>query len=444
MTDKIFFDPTVNSPKASVGLFPSQAIVTDVITNEEHPEYDEAGYNVGTIKFKYVDYGAHPDLNYTAQPMDITIQEYPLINEVVLVQTIRGRRFYNRRLNINKDLIFNSYYAAFQELSPPQNTIQRSENIQRARQGGLHTPEESITEEQLNNENFEPPSQLNSLKHFDGDVIFQNRYGASLRFGSSQIENALNKKTKKTGNKTILGPTNSNNNSPIIILRAGQNDNPQLTTNSPYALTVEDINADLSSLVLSTNQQINFSYATGNSDSHFRSFKDLNRSYIPNNESTGLTPLPGAQAILNSGRVVINAKQNDVILSSNNNTIFLSNSDIVADAGRDNIISSGRDVLIRPDEGYIVLGTLDSGRGSRFVSDPLSQSHGPDTYLSVAIAEPIIEILDRLITLLTPSAAPGIAIASPGQPIIPLWNPKMKVLSRELSKIRSNLVRIQK
>ena len=447
MSNDLFFNPSIKRDSKMFGLLPTEAVVIDVITNEEHPDYDELGFNVGTIRFKYIEYGAYLDQldnAYVANPLDVTLREYPLIGEVVSIEKFRGIHYYTKRMNVNQDIRFSSYNDILRKMTPTVDSTDRAREIQRVRRGGTFDDGSTIIEQPLENENYNPRPFLHYLKHFDGDVVIQNRFGASLRFGSSQMESALNQFTQTIDGKTVLGPTKTdNNNNPIVIIRVGENDTSKRTTETPFALTVEDVNLDPSVFVLSSDQEIDFIFSTTQNRSHFRSSRLLGRNFIsPTLESK--TPLTGNQGILNSGRLIFNSKNTDVILSSNRSIVSLSNSDIISDAGNDNIISSTRDVLIRPENGFIILGTLDSGRGSNFTTDPLSQSQGSDTYLSVAIAEPLIEILDRLISLLTPTTAPGLGIAVTGQPIVPLWNPQMKLLSRELNKIRSNLVRIER
>lgn len=444
MSNKLFWDPSISDSSKKFGRVPTDAVVIDVITNEEHPEYDGAGLNIGLIKFKYLEFGASSDMGFTAFPFDISIREYPLIGEIVTIQKIRGRHYYSKRLNVNNDLKFNSYSGAIYKAIPPSDSSTKSENIQRAREGGLNDPTSDRVEEPLINENYIPRPFLHKLKHFDGDIVIQNRFGASLRFGSSQMENALNQETLGLADDVILGPTKTfDNNNPLIILSVGENVDSARTNTTPFALTVEDVNKDPSSFLLSSDQQINFKFATTENESHFRSSDNLDRPFVrPGVDS--LTLFGGNQGILNSGRLIFNSKDTDIILSANRSINTLSNLDIISDAGRDNILSSTRDILIRPEEGVIVLGTLESGRGSQFSTDPLSLNQGPDTYLSVAIAEPLIEILDRMITMLAPTNAPGIGVAVTGQPIIPIYAPQMKALSRELNKIRSRLVRIEK
>ena len=54
----IFWNPEVSARSRAPELS-SQAVVLDVILNEEHPDYGQTGFNVGTIRFKYMDFGAH-------------------------------------------------------------------------------------------------------------------------------------------------------------------------------------------------------------------------------------------------------------------------------------------------------------------------------------------------------------------------------------------------
>lgn len=443
---KLLFDPSVRASGNLSGTSPTEAVVVDVIRNEEHPDYNQTGFNVGAIRFRYTEQGSYnstDSIDYYAIPMDITIQEYPLIGEIVSIQKLKGVHFYNKRVNVNKSLIYNSFKGIQSRLKRPPGGEDRSQRIEMIRRGG--TNRSSIgtqPEEELRDENYVPRPFLHNLKHFDGDVIFQNRFGSSIRLGSSQMEDALNQKVVDLDGKRIIGPATRTNN-PLIIFRVGESDTSLRTNDTKYALTVEDVNLDSSTLLLASNQRVDFLYATSNKPNHYRSNERLGIDYIrPGLDSR--SPLSGNQGIFNSGRLVFNSKETDIIQSANRDIVSLSNRNITSDAGQDNILSSGRDIILSPEEGYVVLGKLNEGRGTQFTRDPLGQPQGNDTYLSAALAEPLIEILDRLINLLTPTSAPGIGIAVSGQPIIPVWNTQMKILSKQLNKIRSDLVRIEK
>jgi len=55
------WDSSISGGQNSQGLALSLAAVLDVITNEEHEDYSNTGFNVGTIRFKYVGWGGHLD-----------------------------------------------------------------------------------------------------------------------------------------------------------------------------------------------------------------------------------------------------------------------------------------------------------------------------------------------------------------------------------------------
>ena len=136
----IFWNPNASSRGGSFGTLPTQAVVTDVITNEEHKEYGITGFNVGTIPFKYMEYGSHGDATSTsfhAYPLEVSIQEYPLIGEIVLIQKVKGKHFYSRRVNVNKKLQFNSFPNVLKRLLPSQTPQDQSVAMEQASHGQL-------------------------------------------------------------------------------------------------------------------------------------------------------------------------------------------------------------------------------------------------------------------------------------------------------------------
>ena len=106
------WDSSISEGQKSQGLDLSLAAVLDVITNEEHEEYISSGANVGTIRFKYVGWGGHldsADNSFYASSLDMDVQSYPLIGEIVSIQKVSGIPFYSRRININNKLQYNSF-----------------------------------------------------------------------------------------------------------------------------------------------------------------------------------------------------------------------------------------------------------------------------------------------------------------------------------------------
>lgn len=352
----LLWNPKISGTIKSFGLYANSATVIDVVTNEEHPDYGVDGFEVGRVRFKYLEYGGHKDTPqnaFYAYPIEVGVQEFPLIGETVMVQKIQGIHFYTRRVNINKTLQLNGFPNILNRSKPARTQQNKTDTTQQAREGQLDNRTDSDEpEENLTNENYSPRPSLRPLKSFDGDVILQNRYGASIRLGSSQIQNALNQFTEvKEDGTVILGPTNSQRNEALIVFRVGQRETPARTKETPYALTVEDINLDSSCFAMAENQEINFIFS-----SEFTTLQELDKNYATldaQEDGSIKTVLDGNQIIFNSGRVTLNSKENDIIVSSQR--------DIVTTANRDTIIDSGENIYIRTREEEsptIFLGTI--------------------------------------------------------------------------------------
>ena len=341
----IFYTPNVDFDFKLGDLDLNYGVVQDIILNEEHDDYDISGFNVGPILYKTIIPGASAESkgrSFFAYPKEISFQEYPLIGEVVLIEKLFDRDFYTRRININKSIRdINTYPNLLEQLQI--HTNQTPNAINQANYGIINRA--SNTKLPLTNEDnnsFKAKSGVNLLKHFAGDVIFQGRAGSSLRFSSSQLESALNGEegtrttTSINGEKIILGPRTGKND-PIVILRVGQYSESKKTINSPFGLTMEDINNDGTVLVMATDQALNFHHATTDHISHYTGYTKAGKMFIKPSVSsdTGmLSILGGARMILNSDAVVINSKKTNIIASSHQNIHYMARNDVTIDAGK--------------------------------------------------------------------------------------------------------------
>ena len=157
---------------------------------------------------------------------------------------------------------------------------------------------------------FTERADINPMLPFPGDTILEGRLGQSIRFSQS-----VPGKTPWTGS---LG-------APIIVLSNGQ----VVTTNGFECIT-EDINRDHTSLYLTSTQKL---------------------PITPGNKLTQpLSEYDKSQAILTSGRLVLNARDNNLILStpsaleaSGRTVIVKSESDITQQAERINLGSAANE-----------------------------------------------------------------------------------------------------
>lgn len=336
--------------------FVTIGVVVAMVRNEEHVLYPR--HTVGTIQFKFAeDISQNVNLSKInfATPLELGIEEYPLIGESIIIYRMptykanSEKYFYSRRVNLNNNLQYSTFPNILEVLTARNRSKDLSTSVELRRAGGpAGTAEEPI--EQISEPNYLPKENLYPLKSFDGDILFQNRYGVSIRMGSSQLEDALNQKTVRKENKLILGPTNKYRNDAILVVRVGQRDDPNASLSSKLTppLTMEDINLDSSCFVMSENQSINFDFSTNFPTLDVLS-KTKYRASVSDETGVDKSVLSGNQSILNSGRVVLNSKENDILLSARQDIILGSSENVVID--------SGKNIYINPEDGLVFVGT---------------------------------------------------------------------------------------
>ena len=190
----------------------------------------------------------------------------------------------------------------------------------------------------LSQATFQERNNIHPLLPFAGDIIHQGRWGNSLRFGSTAAT---------TDTQLNSWSSTGDNGDPITILRNGQ---PLNSSDEGWKHITEEINPDLSSIYLTSYQSIGLKPSSEN----YRSFKTL-----PSSISSFTNP----QIILNSDRVIINAKTDSVLLSaqksvslSTNESVNINTKTLSIDAGRINLGSKDApESVVRGDTLYFQL-----------------------------------------------------------------------------------------
>lgn len=137
---------------------------------------------------------------------------------------------------------------------------------------------------------FVENADLKPVRAFEGDYILEGRFGQALRFGSTTKINSSENFWSKTGK----------DGDPITIISNGHKSSSKFL--SPY---VENINADDSALYLTSTQQL--------------PLKVFKTKLNPLSGTTSPETYTGAQALLTSDRVVLNAKKENVLIFATNN-----------------------------------------------------------------------------------------------------------------------------
>ena len=265
--------------------------------------------------------------------------------------------------------------------------------------GSLRTVTSQYTKLDLGN-TFQERGYIHSLVPYEGDIIYEGRWGNSIRFGSTIKTKIL----PSIGlNNWSQGPSASGD--PITIIRNGQS--PKENKTAGYLQIVENINEDLSSIYLTSTQTIPLN---ASSVSYF--------SY-PNNPPQDINKFSDPQLIYNSGRIVLNTNQDHLLLSSiksvNLNAIESVNIDTPT-----TIIQSNNVLL-----------------GSKNATEPVLLGDSTITTLA-SILDNMVEFLDSL---------KGIMSTGAGTPLVALSTPafflstKLNAIKGNLEKLKSNTVK---
>lgn len=234
-------------------------------------------------------------LQVTASPLFPNITYVPLVNEVVFCisspagnygdNTSTVKYYYISPLNIWNNTNTNPTPNPYQDLKPDS----QNKSIAEVEAGSSNKSSQQDTNQFKPGTYFEEKSNIYPLYPYEGDIIYEGRWGQSIRFGSTA---------------TDFNPWSSigTNGDPILILRNGQN--PELQ-NPAQTTTVEDINKDLSSIYFTSTQKVPIEVSSQND---YLSY-GTNKPEDPKEYA-------GAQVILNSGRLIFNTTQNHILLSS--------------------------------------------------------------------------------------------------------------------------------
>jgi hypothetical protein len=281
------------------------ARVTDIVLDETNKEKFEkyGGWNgIGTINWEPINTPASKNqVQPTARPFFPQFKNYPLVNELVTLirmpdsdigkQDTSEIYYYLNTISIWNHPHHNAYPNIFDEVKDEEQQA----DYQAVEGGSVRRVEDESTEINLQGDNpsggtFVEKPNIHPILPFVGDNIFEGRFGNSIRLGST---------TKSKGLYKNNWSENGDDNNPITILRNGQ---PLDAGDEGWLPIVENINKDLSSIYLTSNQLIPIKAASTN-------YTGLEESpEYPNSYK-------GAQVILNSERVLLNSTKDSVLIS---------------------------------------------------------------------------------------------------------------------------------
>jgi len=288
-------------------LIPARVI--DIVLDETHPDFENVGgwNGVGIIKYELINFPESEQvIKKIAKPLLSNIKTYPLKNEIVFLLKLPNTTSLNN-LNDSESYYYlttlslwnHPHHNAFPNALNSNNVSQSQlKDYKSIEEGNIRRVNDGSTEINLNATNnsggkFIEKTNIHPILPFAGDVIFEGRFGNSIRLGATVKSNSAYK-----NNWSSIG----NEGDPIFILRNGQSVN---STNEGWIPTVENINQDLSSIYFTSTQQMPINLSS-------RNFTGIRNEYIPSSPTTFNKP----QIILNSGRLLFNSTEDSILLSS--------------------------------------------------------------------------------------------------------------------------------
>ncbi len=289
-------------------ILASLARVVDVVIDEAHPFFRSYG-DIGAIRYRLIDSsGKETDLKSldVAYPMDRNIFSFPLSGEIV--QLYIGPKAQDV---VDKADTPKVYYGSSMAIwNHPHYNAHPDPGLRE----GNPNPGPGVVER----------GDIYPMLPFMGDVLIEGRHGQSIRM---------------TGVRANQQPlvNDQNNGKPLTIIRNGQKESelPKEVADlseDGYTPQVENINNDRTSIYLTSDHII---------------------PLLPANEQRGsylnFGPLDtdlyrGAQAIINSDRVVLNAREESVILSGKQNVAI--NSENVHLDGTERIVLDAKKIFL--------------------------------------------------------------------------------------------------
>ena len=385
----------INSVIDSVktGLHEIRAIrVLSIVLDETHPRFKELGEwnGLGIIEYEDVINPLPSPSLPTARPLAGNFKNLPLINEIVYmvvlpnteIETISSNTvaYYVNIVSLWNHPHHNAFPTAPNALPPTQ----QKDYIQTTG-GNVRRVTDQSTEIYLG-KTFIERSNIHPILPFEGDILYEGRWGNSIRIGST-VKNTIN-------NWSSVGT----NGDPIMILRNGQG----IQTEEGWVPTVEDINNDDSSIYATSTQKI--------------PLKASSTSYFSYKSNPPQTPdqYAGKQIIINSGRLVFNSTVDHILLSSKKSVNLNAVESVNIDAP---------------------VVTLQSGKlylGSKNATEPLLLGNK-----TIATLNNLINNLNAFLQICS-----TVVSTAPGTPIVPL-NLAASQLSSQLKIIQGNLEKLK-
>tara|TARA_R110001592_G_scaffold239956_1_gene499924 strand:- start:1280 stop:2590 length:1311 start_codon:yes stop_codon:yes gene_type:complete len=318
--------------------------VTDIILDKEHIYFDYQGgwSSIGTIFFEENNLQGSNNLT-PARPFHPQNSSYPLVNELVLLFSLPNKKMGSNTSTetyyyINVISIWNSpHHNAYPNPILPNTEESAAKDysqtdagspIRKTDDGALQPDGNSIELNSPTNDfqkTFIERNNISPLLPFPGDVIYEGRWGNSIRLGSTAKPPKTETVPPNFVNNLWSDPTETGKNGdPITIIRNGQS----YDADNGWECVTEDIDLDQSSIYLTSHQKIPILSAN-------TSYSSLLENEIP---KPNIYEDP--QVIITSDRLVFNSRTDSILMSSDKTMFIGSNNSVNVKANSKIILES--------------------------------------------------------------------------------------------------------
>ncbi len=266
-------NPTQNLKLQDSNIFPARvrfAMVDDKTQSQVFKDFGEWS-SIGCIFFDKINI-PNPNPQFTtdnfARPLFPNNSNIPLHNELVYVMALPNSNiqadvndlayYYFQAINIWNSTHHNAIPDPINGDSQPPSQTQ---DYQQTQAGSVRRVSDGSTEIELGN-TFQEKLSIRNLLPYEGDLIYQGRWGQSFRFGS----------TVKNANIPNPWSESGEDGDPITIIKNGQHEESE----ESWVPQVEDINTDKSSIYLTSNQKIPIKLNSSNYNSYDNSPESAN------------------------------------------------------------------------------------------------------------------------------------------------------------------------
>lgn len=280
------------------------AIVYSIILDENHPKIKSGELtvaDVGSVECRLLNDVTGESL-LIARPLDSTVTILPIRNQTVFVQKLGSGYVYtqiSKGFSPNISDSDNSISTLFDEAQSAAASGNKAEGYSNVISTGIARSNTSdVNDFDGYGDYFTAEEGIHKLKLYEGDVLFQSRFGQSIR---------------------LSGYNNSENKFfPTLTIRSGES--PENRKKDSDVLVEENINEDGNIIFLGSGDKLlEWTLPTTNAKESFFNYP---------------TELKGNQILLSSDRIILSAKTSQMIFASKEDIGFITDGQFSIDTTR--------------------------------------------------------------------------------------------------------------